>query len=377
MTPRASINHRAKVNLMSNINPSEKPFWGMSNPNNPSVNEPQTEAIHPEIVYDLQMRVEHPLFNEPQTEAIQPEILYDEVLAQEITQTNESQGLVSTDHEAATTGDWFNLARKLRGQNQELLETVVQLESALANSRQQLRDQIRRSRKAELQKIEPQEENSHLLEQLKASQDNNQRQKGQIETLIQQLNTIQQQFAQLERECALIKEEFQDKNNQLIITQRQAGELQTRLHRQQRYTLQYKAALDECLGNCARKAQTQTPAISESGGATLDPKIIPIQPWSNQDQSPSESESPVTVSGKSVSSIDETLEELFSLTQEMPEISENSAQKAKTSQESPGMMVPSRQSLVMNSPVPFSFSIERKKDAAKAKVNLPSFLNRQ
>jgi hypothetical protein len=361
---------------MNNINSSEKPFWGMSNPNNSSVNEPQTEAIYPEIVYDLQMRVENPLFKEPQTEAIQPEILYNEILAGEMPQTNENQALAVTDHEAATTGDWFNLARKLRGQNQELLETVVQLESSLATSRQQLRDQIRQSRKAELHKVEPQEENSHLLEQLKASQDNNQKQKGQIGTLIEQLNTIQQQFAQLERECALIKEESQDKNNQLIITQRQVGELETRLHRQQRYTLQYKAALDECLGNCARKTQTQTPAIAGSGGPILDPKIIPIQPWSNQAQSPGESESSVSVSPKSVSSIDETLEELFNITQEMPEIAQNSGRKPETTQESPGMMVPSRQSLVMNSPVPFSFSIERKKDAAKAKVNLPSFLNR-
>ncbi|WP_124972426.1 hypothetical protein [Aphanothece sacrum] len=361
---------------MTNLNPSEKPFWGMSNPNNSSVNEPQTEAIHPEIVYDVQMRVENPLWKEPQTEAIQPEILYDEILAQEMPQTDENQSLAVTDHKTTNPGDWFNLARKLRGQNQELLETVVQLESALATSRQQLREQIQRSRKIELEKVDPQEQSSHLLEQLKASQDNNQRQKSQIGTLIEQLNTIQQQFAQLERECALIKEEYQDKNNQLIISQRQVGELQTRLHRQQRYTLQYKAALDECLSNCATKAQTQTPAIAQSSGPILDPKIMPIQPWSNQGQSPDESESSVSVSPKSISSIDETLEELFNITQEMPEIAQNSERGRETSQESPGMMVPSRQSLVMNSPVPFSFSIERKKDAAKAKVNLPSFLNR-
>ncbi|MEA5534915.1 hypothetical protein [Crocosphaera sp. XPORK-15E] len=365
---------------------------------------------HPEQPFSSEFEPNAPTFDPPNQEAINPEILPDDVVGATIPLTEAIAVSIVEDQDSPLNRDWFNLARKLRGQNRELLDTIVTLEQALAASRQQLQEQMRRSHQTESLTSEQttqlqttQAQNSNLLEQLQLSQKESQRQKFQIQTLQQQLRTIQETFAQLERECALLKEESQDKTNQLMVTQRQVKELQTRLQRQQRYTLQYKAALDECLSNCARKAKTQTITTPTASVAPLTPKIIPIQPWSGQPETPTEqglSKSQSSTPETPVDPIDQTLEQLFSLTADSSEIVENQTVEVNSSGDtsdqemdsrpietvkkavdplpSSSMIVSIPQSLIIHSPVPFSFSIDRSKkdEAAKAKVDLPGFLPR-
>ena len=188
----------------------------------------------------------------------------------------------------AKNTDWFALACKLRQRNRELIKTVVQLEQALADSQEQLHSQIMRTRSAdtliarqaeELEKT--QEQVSHLFHELEASHQAAQHQQTLIETISEQLEASQEQVAQLERECTLLQQDYNQQAQKLLETGKQVQELRSRLHRQQRYTLQFKAALEQCL-----EVPSPTTAISQqldgkTSSTALIPAIKPIQPWSS------------------------------------------------------------------------------------------------
>ncbi|MEM8779041.1 MAG: hypothetical protein AAGF26_09245 [Cyanobacteria bacterium P01_G01_bin.49] len=313
-------------------------------------------------------------------EVLRPEILPDHVTETPDLSTEAIAVSVVSDDESPLDRDWFNLARKLRGQNRELLETIVKLEQELAQSKQQFQEQTQRSRQLceQTNTIQTtQAQNNSLIEQLQTCQQATQHQQLAIETLQKQLTKVQRTFAQLERECTLVKEECHKKTHQLAIAQEQVRELNARLKRQQRYTLQYKAALDECLSNCAKKVPTSALTVPSN----LAPSVVSIQPWSSQLETESSS-----FPESEIDSIDQTLEELFSRTDSLSETIEEQGTDDNLSSDhlpqaedfSNEMILSSSQSLVVNSPVPFSFSIDRskKEEAAKAKVDLPSFLRR-
>ena len=309
------------------------------------------------------------------------------------------------EHDIPLTQDWFNLARKLRGQNRQLLDTIVTLEEALAESRQQLQDYQERSRHhnsllsqqtAQLQGT--QAENSHLLEQLQTNQTQRQQQQSHLESLQKQLQAIQEAFAHLERECAVLKEESLQNKHQQVLKEEEIKELQQRLQRQQRYSLQYKSALDQYLSSQTNKIDpTQLPESTRVDEQTSS-NVVSIQPWSSSLEekiAPSVSSSSVEndLCDHSWDSIDQTLEELFSLTPDSQPNSDTTPSVAK-SQDSHQEETPTDKSdnsnntdetlfsstgLLVSSSAPFSFSIDphRKEDAAREKVDLPSFLRRQ
>jgi DNA repair exonuclease SbcCD ATPase subunit len=358
------------------------------------------DNYHSEQPFSNELEKRHSVSgNTTHAETIKPDIrphpIRESTLSSEVMEVS-----VVEDNESPLNRDWFNLARKLRGQNRKLLDTVVKLEQAVAESRQQLQEYREQSRHynsltseqtSQLQSLQAQ--NNNLLEQLQVSQNQAQQQQHQIEFLEEQKQTLQSNFAKLERECALLKEEGIEQTNQLIITKQQISELEQRLQRQQRYSLQYKAALDECLSSNAKKIQ-----YHELRQNSNSPNIVAIQPWS----SPQETQTPPKLSPSSlqqssqtpsVDPIDETLEALFSLTPDQEITEEDNSftsepqnpdieaiePKETTKTDTPEMMGFSSTSLLVSSSVPFSFSIERdrKEEAAKGKVDLPSFLRRQ
>lgn len=368
---------------MSNLNPPQMPLDSTSDLQCPPDYKSQTETINPEIL--------------PTTT---PTEVHEIPTAIEIS--------VTPENDPATTRDWFNLARKLRGQNRELLESIVQLEQALAESQQQLQEQGRQARRNDSVVIQQTTQLNNTQAQLQAAQGKFQQQQQEIEKLKEQLKTTQSQLVQVERECSLLRQRSQDKGNQLLNSQRQVEELQTRLQRQQRYALQYKAALDECLSKSSKR-QVQSSAASPGSVKSLTPRITSIRAWSEQHQleeesvlssSPLESETPETPETPEPSlSLDQTLEELFSLTPEMPEaMRETQTQKKKTidkevinqnsvnfdlqgvandNSHSQEIVSSSPQALAVQTPAPFSFDIGRNKSSAKAKIDLPSFLRRR
>ena len=98
-------------------------------------------------------------------------------------------------------------------------------------------------------------------------------------------------MAQLERECTLLQQRFSDKTTALHQAEETCRDLKARLHRQQRYTLQFKAALEKYLnmapGSNSKasvgviQGQLLVPVAAEHGGQPVTmPRSQQIQPWS-------------------------------------------------------------------------------------------------
>ncbi|MBW4523951.1 MAG: hypothetical protein KME18_01970 [Phormidium tanganyikae FI6-MK23] len=138
---------------------------------------------------------------------------------------------------------------------------------------------------------------SQTLEQAHQAQ---QKQQILIETLTAQLEVSQTQVAQLERDCALTKQRYDDQIQQLRQSESSCRDLRSRLHRQQQYTLQFKAALEKCLDVTATQKieESVDHAISESESQSDSVRFVkaqPVRPWSTTlDSQPWEPETVVS-----------------------------------------------------------------------------------
>ncbi len=193
--------------------------------------------------------------------------------------------------------DWFTAAQKLHQQNKYLTETIAGLEQELAATQEQLQSQIIQSRTKELliskQKEEfnlSQEETSRLLKEIESDREVIRRQQNNLDSLSQELKASQELVSQLQRQCSRIQESEQEKAERILQLERQERELKARLTRQQRHSLQFKAALDRCLqvpgyisqGKDSGKTEpVPLPNITISSNSPI-PKVQPIQPWSSE-----------------------------------------------------------------------------------------------
>jgi chromosome segregation ATPase len=198
---------------------------------------------------------------------------------QNLSEKNESDSTQSQSNEI----DWHKLAHKLREHNRKLLKKVFKLEQELAevtnivqqqNQRSQNTDTLIAQQAKELN--QNQEEIANLIAQIETLQQEEQNQALLNENLSKQLQASQQQIAQLERECALIQENYNNKTHELLAKEQLAQELDARLHRQQRYTLQYKTALDRYIEYANSSATDSAPTNS------IKANNQPIQAWSER-----------------------------------------------------------------------------------------------
>ncbi len=148
--------------------------------------------------------------------------------------------------------DWQQLAHKLREHNRKLLKKVFNLEQNLIDITNQIQTQGELARRQELTITEQaeklnqsQEEVANLLQKLETGRQEIRSQQVLIENLSLQLQASQVQAAKLERECAIIQENYNQKNYELLSLTEEKEELESRLYRQQQQTLQYKAALEK------------------------------------------------------------------------------------------------------------------------------------
>ncbi|HHP7232573.1 MAG TPA: hypothetical protein ACFCUY_17155 [Xenococcaceae cyanobacterium] len=148
--------------------------------------------------------------------------------------------------------DWQQLAHKLRDHNRKLLKKVFSLEQNLIDATNQVRQHQEIARQEELTITEQteklnhsQEEVANLLQQLEQEQQETRSQQVLIENLSLQLKASQEQTAKLERECAVIQENYNQKNYEVLSLTEQKEELESRLYRQQQHTLYYKVALEK------------------------------------------------------------------------------------------------------------------------------------
>ncbi len=196
------------------------------------------------------------------------------------------------------------LSEALRQQNTDLIEHTEQMEKLLDECHTALQLQIERSQTAETrlaqQTIElqtTQGQLTRLFREMETSHQVAQRQQILIETLNEQLQSSQERVAQLERQCALTQQRHNEQTQLLLQRETACGELQDRLQRQQRYTLQFKAALDKCLDMPTIKESTAIGNTAEEARSESHPQNIlelprtlfkpqPIQPWSAASESP-------------------------------------------------------------------------------------------
>lgn len=204
-----------------------------------------------------------------------PDIEVPEIKSELVSTTVE---VIEVDDELTQT-DWYTMAQSLRQQNQNLHKTIVQLEQSLCDAQQNLQIQTKRVRNAQTLINQQTEELNQtpekverLVNELESNQQTIQHQQSVINHLSAQLEKTQGQLAYLERECALLQEDKTGKTHQLLTAEKHMQELQTRLHRQQRYTLQYKSALEQFSENEISSSAKVIPLV---------PKTASIQPWTN------------------------------------------------------------------------------------------------
>lgn len=195
--------------------------------------------------------------------------------------------------ESTNLADLISLIQELNQCNSILLDRVSQLEEALERSQNALKSEVKRSQNQTLTDYNPgltaaqdlaaaQEQAIDLYNQLEFVHQTSQRQQILIETLTGQLETSQERMAQLEREAALVQQRYNEQTQLLGQSESNCRDLQARLHRQQRYTLQFKVALEKSL-------DVSTPhyeSVAEMGVASaIDgsclPKVQPIEPWTS------------------------------------------------------------------------------------------------
>lgn len=186
--------------------------------------------------------------------------------------------------------DWFALAQKMRQRNRGLLDQVSQLRAALREKQEELHSELMRSQQRESLLTQQtgelntlQEQLTRMFQTLESSHQASQRQQILIETLSEQLQSSQERVAQLERECALTQQRYNEQSHQLLQAANTCRELRIRLHRQQQQTLQFKAALEKSLEMPTSSTLPEIPPLrSGSASPSVFAKTQPIQPWSTQ-----------------------------------------------------------------------------------------------
>lgn len=112
-------------------------------------------------------------------------------------------------------------------------------------------------------------ENATLQPDLSSARQMLQHQQGLVESLTEQLASSQAHTAQLECDFAALQQRYTEQSYHLQETESACLDLRTRLHRQQRQTLQFKAALEQCLESSALQSHSRIGI--EAGSAPVSP----------------------------------------------------------------------------------------------------------
>lgn len=204
--------------------------------------------------------------------------------------------------ESTNLADLISLIQELNQCNTILLDRVSQLEEALDRSQNALKAEVKRSQDhptfaeyhtngqvAVHELSAAQEQIVGLYQQLEFVHQTSQRQQILVETLTEQLEASQERVAHLEREAALVQRRYNEQTQLLTQYENNCRDLQSRLHRQQRYTLQFKAALEKSLEVSSPPFASVADAVAavSSHENFFLPKVQRIQPWTlPEDYSP-------------------------------------------------------------------------------------------
>ncbi len=211
---------------------------------------------------------------------------------------SEKQALIDTEFQKI-----LDLNQELRADNDDLYHQVEELKQILADTEEALQLQNKRSSISESMLSQQTQELSAAQEQIKnlfteldSTVQKAQRHENLTESYKAHLELSQQRLAQLERECAIIQANYDEQSNRLLQSENVCRELRTRLMRQQRQTLQFKAALEKCLDAPVPTGDFLEDIGSKSNECDHNSKFSqvansvfshknPIQPWSADSES--------------------------------------------------------------------------------------------
>ena len=175
---------------------------------------------------------------------------------------------------------WRQVAHKLREHNRKLYKQVFRLEQDLAEITHKFNKYVEKSKSNDLlmahqaEEIKNYQESIALFSQQLANErqeaDNN---KTLIEQLSQQDELFQKQTAQLERECTLLQEKYNNQAYELATKEKENQELRTKLDRQQQTIIEYEA-------KHKRDREAETSEKDKANRHKNYPHNRYIQPWS-------------------------------------------------------------------------------------------------
>ncbi|MDX2098678.1 MAG: hypothetical protein SFW36_12955 [Leptolyngbyaceae cyanobacterium bins.59] len=161
----------------------------------------------------------------------------------------------------------LHVMQELQGHNLFLIDRVSQLEATLEACQVYLRSQLNEGELEEqtsdamtLQSDSVQSHVARLMLELEQSHQTACRQQSLIETMSHQLQTHQERVAQLERECALAQQRYEEQTHDLMQCEQVCDELRSRLRWQERYAFQLKTALEKTLD----RSQEVPPVLMDS-----------------------------------------------------------------------------------------------------------------
>lgn len=159
--------------------------------------------------------------------------------------------------------NWQRVAHKLREYNRKLLKKVFRLEQELAEIDNKFNKYVEKSRNtdsllvSQAEEIKQyQEEIELLVQQVATSQQQIDNQDLVIKQVSEQHELSQQQTAQLERECTLLQEKYNQKAFELVAKEQESQELKSELNQQQHNALQQEAELKRYQEAALRKEKT-------------------------------------------------------------------------------------------------------------------------
>ncbi|QNP29756.1 coiled-coil domain-containing protein [Cylindrospermopsis curvispora] len=237
----------------------------------------------------------------------------------------EIQQLVTLNQELKNVNN--DLCRKLEKLSKELgeAEKILQWQKKRSSVSESMLNQQNQEITAAQERIQS------LSQQLETALRNMESQEMFIETHKAESQLNQQRIAQLERECTLLQTKCSEQSQQLLHSENTCRELGMRLLRQQRQTLQFKAALEKCLDNPGFSDQEIDDNACYLDGNSEDSRFYkkvqslllhrePIRPWSAMDYVESEFNQPTNENtentmdvSEEISHVDQRLEDILSV----------------------------------------------------------------
>lgn len=229
--------------------------------------------------------------DQAETESQAQELAVPEEIFVESSQGNEMASASLTSVETETEENPVKVVQILHECNRDLIHRVTELEAELDESRQNRQDQETQLLNRTQELGATQDQVKRLFKKLEIANQVIRQQQVLVETLTQQWEVSQTRLAQMERDTALTQQRYNEQFHELVQSQNSNRELRSRLHRQQRQTLQFKVALERCLENqiqseIGRPTVETLSIITEgqvlpSSSTLLTPKAPPVKPWSD------------------------------------------------------------------------------------------------